>query len=517
MREQFKRLISAAAALSMLPGIAAAPYTGVSAYAVTVSAAAASAAQYGQSAAFAARVQSIEDGACGLYADRNGTLPEESLAVGTYMNKQRLYYVSTATGQSWNGKQCYIYAQGVYSMLFDALPLNGTASTAEARVVLQGPAEITPEVLREARVMPGAYLRTTPDTENGTFNGNAGHSLIILGYDDRQITVLEGNADGYGLIREATMSYEEFAHQFTTGWGRTVTHIIQPDESVYIARYGMTYASVPSAPAVTTAYTAPTTVTTTTTTTTTAATTVTTVTTTAATTTAATTTTAAATTIAATTTAATTTIAATTFTAVPETSAPMLSAFYSETPLSQPLASAAVLPDTDQGALLTPTVYTADPILITRKTTQIALFLPESKSFSWSSSAPDIVLVDESGRVTVRSNGEALITAERGNMRYEFPVSVRIVGWAALGDINFDGIVDPTDAALALSVYVDGLVGSGKTADMTADQLSRADVDDSGAISIEDAQNILRFYVEYTLSGSGKSPMETWARLLSLE
>ncbi len=77
--------------------------------------------------------------------------------------------------------------------------------------------------------------------------------------------------------------------------------------------------------------------------------------------------------------------------------------------------------------------------------------------------------------------------------------------------------MDPADATLALQIYVDTLVGSGLRDEMTDVQLAHADVDDNGEVSVEDAQNILRFYVEYTLSESGLSPMETWARLLGME
>ncbi len=162
-------------------------------------------------------------------------------------------------------------------------------------------------------------------------------------------------------------------------------------------------------------------------------------------------------------------------------------------------------------------MYTADPICVTRKTTKVALFLPDAKRFTWSSSDTNIVQVDENGKVTVRQNGKAVITAASGEMRYAFPIEVQVVSWAELGDINLDGSVDPADATLALQIYVDTLVGSGLRDEMTDVQLAHADVDDNGEVSVEDAQNILRFYVEYTLSESGLSPMETWARLLGME
>lgn len=506
MREQLKRLISAAAAICLLPGMTAAPYSGVPCYALTVSAAAASAAQYGQSAAFAEAVRRIEEGACGLYTDRDGTLPEQPLAVGTALNKYQTYYVRTTNGGGWNGRQCYIYSQGVYSQLFDALPLNGQYDSESARVVLQGPAEITPQVLYGHRVMPGAYLRTTAN-EDGSFNGSAGHSLIILGYDAEQITVLEGNADGWGAITESTITYEEFAHRFTRDCkpaARTVTHVIQPDESVYLARYGMMFDDLPEipftpepaetepaesgpelsypgtpyaghpAPDVIREYvpqTEP------------------------AVTAAKTTTTAAVTTTKVTTTVTTPAVT------VPETAA---------TEYQQPMTAS-------ETVLMMPPAYTAEPIRVSRKSTQIALFLPDARSFKWSSSDPDIAQVDGTGKVTVRGNGTAVITASREGTRYEFPICAQIVSWTELGDINMDGSADPGDANIALTLYVESLVGNTARTELTGEQFARADVDDNGVISIEDAQNILLFYVEYTLSGNCKSPVEAWAKLLNLE
>lgn len=499
MREQFKRILSFAAALCMLHGISAAscPNAFADAFTLTASAAAAEAVrvQEGQSASFAAKVQNIEAGACGLYADRNGTPTGQSLAIGTYMNKYQTYFVRTSSGQGWNGMQCYIYAQGVYSMLFDALPLNGGSESARTETVLRGPSEITPEVLRNARVMPGAYLRTTANPD-GSFNGSNGHSLIILGYNDTHITVLEGNADGNGYIREATMTYDEFAHQFTKGFNRTVTHIIQPEESVYMSLYGMTFENAPS---VTAAATTAATATTTAATTTTETTTVTTTTVTTTTTTVTTTTT---------TTAATT--AAEVSTTAAETTAPADTTVALAAETEQLAAPIAELPPQRQ------VVYTADPITVSRKGTKVALFVPDAKAYTWESSDPDVAAVDESGRVSIKGDGEALITAEYDRIRYEFPVSVSIISWAQLGDVDMDGCVSTSDAQTALKVYVETLLSGERELELTPMQFRLLDVDDNGVVGVEDAQLILKFYVEYNVSGNGNSPMETWERLLNL-
>ncbi|MBP0988042.1 MAG: hypothetical protein J6S92_07170, partial [Oscillospiraceae bacterium] len=129
-------------------------------------------------------------------------------------------------------------AQGVYSVLFGAMPGNGDAVSERMHNVLSGVTEITPELLYAHRVMPGAYMRTTVN-EDMSFNGGAGHSMIVLGYTDTTITILEGNADGAGAIELNTFTYDRFNSRFTTGKTRGICQVIQPEESYYASQYGM--------------------------------------------------------------------------------------------------------------------------------------------------------------------------------------------------------------------------------------------------------------------------------------
>lgn len=543
-----KRLISAAAALCLLPCLAASPYSGVTA-ATQIQIQSEASAQEGQSAAFAEKLQIIEAGACGLYADRYGAPTGQDLSVGSRLNTHQTYYVGTTAGIAWNGMQCYIYSQGVYSQFFDALPLNGTSQSSRARTVLSAVDTVSAEMLADAHVMPGAYFRTTANTDY-SFNGSNGHSLIILGYDAECITLLEGNADGGGLIRKATLTYEQFNRQYMTGCGRRVCHIIQPDAEVYRELYGMEFRTLNAArkpadaslqtPVTTTAVQTTTAAPETTTAAlrTTTAVPVTTVTVPAVTTTAhAVTTTARAVTTAApavtTTTAPAATTAALKTTAAPAlTTASVLTTEYeAETELTTeavpattatPETTAAEIVSTapvqtlaaDDRPIRLPDVYTGETVRVTRSGYKVSLFLPSARSYTWKSSNPSVAEVDGAGLVTVRGNGEAIITAVQENVRYEFPVSVLITPWERLGDINLDGKVNTLDVRLALTVYVDKMVQSDDAVPLTDEQFRFADINEDGKIGLTDVRLILRYYVENIVAHSDLEPEEGWQEIL---
>ena len=551
MREQIRRLISAAAALCLLPCLAASPYSGVTA-ATQIQIQSEASAQDGQSAVFADKLQIIEAGACGLYADRYGAPTGQDLSVGSRLNTHQTYFVGTTAGIAWNGMQCYIYAQGVYSQLFDALPLNGNSQSSRVRTVLSAVDTISADMLADAQVMPGAYFRTTANAD-GSFNGSNGHSLIILGYDEDSITLLEGNADGGGLIRKATLTYEEFNRQYMTGCGRRVCHIIQPDAAVYRELYGMEFRAQniirkPSdaalqAPAVTTTAVQTTTAAPATTTALSRTTTAVPVTTAAvpAVTTAAqavmTTAPAAAAAVRTTSAAAETAVLTTTAPAL-TTASVLTTAYEAETVLTTPVLTTEVIPVTteaeapettaaepvstvpvqtlaaDDRPIRLPDVYTGETVRVTRSGYKVSLFLPSAKSYTWKSSDPSVAEVDSAGLVTVRGNGEAIISAVQDNVRYEFPVSVQITPWERLGDINLDGKVNTLDVRLALTVYVEKMVQSDKAVSLTDEQFRFADINEDGRIGLKDVRLILRYYVENIVVHSDLEPEDGWQEIL---
>lgn len=201
---------------------------------------------YTASEALTEQFNAVFTGEINLAADRDRTPVDISLAVSSSLDISKVYYAYSSAAQ-YSGMQCYIYAQAVYATLFDELPYHGAEETVysySTQVMGHAPtADYT--LFAASRVMPGAYLRTTTNAD-GTYNGSAGHSLIVLGYDDEFITILEGNADNRGLIRIAAFTWEGFNDSFLSGKGRVISHVVQPLEENYLADYGISFDALSS-------------------------------------------------------------------------------------------------------------------------------------------------------------------------------------------------------------------------------------------------------------------------------
>lgn len=198
---------------------------------------------YEESPALAEKIQTVFDGDCGLYADTNDTPTEEDLALGGRMVNSTTYYARTDSGvYSYGGKQCFIYSQAVYGRLFDEFVCHGDEPETyqHSQIVIELAAELTVEMMREAQVMPGAYMRTTGN-EDGSYSSQSGHSMIVLGYDETSITILEANADANGLIAIKTMDFPAFSQFYFDRKSRLLAHIIQPTDAYYQAVYGISY------------------------------------------------------------------------------------------------------------------------------------------------------------------------------------------------------------------------------------------------------------------------------------
>ena len=74
--------------------------------------------------------------------------------------------------------------------------------------------------------------------------------------------------------------------------------------------------------------------------------------------------------------------------------------------------------------------------------------------------------------------------------------------------VSGDGSIDAADARRTLADYVN--VMSGKSASFDDVQKKAADVDGNGIVSVEDAQNILKYYVQNTVAGK----TVTWEDIL---
>ena len=165
------------------------------------------------------------------------------LTPGDVMNTSVYYRIRTPEGGYEFGKQCYIFSQAASAVIMGELPLHGIDVKSPCKFkrteqVLTGAQELTPELLRENRIMPGAYLRTTGNAD-GSYDSLSGHSMILLGYSDTEVFLYHGNADGYGLVRQSAMSYESFNYTFLTRKNRILGQIIQLQDKFYQSEYGI--------------------------------------------------------------------------------------------------------------------------------------------------------------------------------------------------------------------------------------------------------------------------------------
>ncbi len=180
----------------------------------------------------------IFEGRIGLYDDIDCTVevlaPKDTRTV--YPGKT--YYIrEKSSGRVFSGTTCYIYANAVFNALFGDVPYHGASDTWLNSSKLHGyAATVSYSSFISWGVVPGSLMRTTPE-KDGSYNGGVGHSLIIIEFDSGSITYLEGNGDGKGLIRTATVSWAEFNRRFLTGKGYVLSFIVGPVKSELIGSY----------------------------------------------------------------------------------------------------------------------------------------------------------------------------------------------------------------------------------------------------------------------------------------
>ena len=162
---------------------------------------------------------------------------EVYMPVGQYMSNSTEYFVqSKATGTVLSGWQCFIYANAVYNKLFHEWVGGGEPFTYSYVAITGGVNTVSYEQFANAGIRSGAYIRTT-NHANGAYNGNAGHSLIVLSYDSNNITCLEGNADNYGLVAINTRTWADFNAIHLSGRGRYLCHVVQVNADHYNSLY----------------------------------------------------------------------------------------------------------------------------------------------------------------------------------------------------------------------------------------------------------------------------------------
>lgn len=164
-------------------------------------------------------LDAIFKGELALFSNTTDTFP-----LGSSLNNSQLYYIANGRLGGW---QCYIYAQAVYYHLFGDIPYHGagTMPWSNTQQVIFNEPVASYELFLNSDVGFGAYIRTTVN-EDGSYSGN-GHSVIVLSYDQTGITYLEGNADGRGLIRITTRTWDEYNTQQLAGRGRRIGFVAQ--------------------------------------------------------------------------------------------------------------------------------------------------------------------------------------------------------------------------------------------------------------------------------------------------
>ena len=158
-------------------------------------------------AVLAAVLNDILDGNANIFYDAGFTkLVNTELGSSRVRNNGVNMYVGPVeNGETNVGTSCWIYANGVYYTLFGECTESGVAGE---NFVAWG---VRPE--------PGALIRT-----------QCGHSMIVLGYNEEGITILDGNGNGKGLvsIRVMAWNYQCFRAKY----------IIQPNQDYFDSLYG---------------------------------------------------------------------------------------------------------------------------------------------------------------------------------------------------------------------------------------------------------------------------------------
>ena len=179
---------------------------------------------YTENAGLAEALNAIFDGNAGVYYDYGCTKPVNTeLGSSRVPNNGVNKYVGPYAAEAENiGTSCWIYANGVYHTLFGETTGNGTAGENSQKLDLSTTANrnFSYENFQAWGVRPGvgALIRT-----------RCGHSLIVLGYDQEKITILDGNGNGKGLVSIRVMSWER--------QGFRAKYIIQPNQEHMDALY----------------------------------------------------------------------------------------------------------------------------------------------------------------------------------------------------------------------------------------------------------------------------------------
>lgn len=143
---------------------------------------------------------------------------------GTRLNNSKAYKIGSHGGYY----QCAAFGLGCFYFITGDFVGHGTYSVGtNSKKVICNKTSISYSMFVNAGVKPGSYFRTTPNS-NGSYNGNKGHSGIIVSYDSSGLMILEGNADGKGLVKYHKVSWNSFNKDYLQKRGYRISHIYTP-------------------------------------------------------------------------------------------------------------------------------------------------------------------------------------------------------------------------------------------------------------------------------------------------
>lgn len=170
----------------------------------------------------AKKLDSIFDGNANIYSDSRCTNLVNT-KIGSYSvpdNGVTKYVGPYGDAAINSGTSCWIYANGVYYTLFGECTGNGDAGNHSQKLNVPYGAQASFSNFRSWNVRQGvgALIRTV-----------SGHSMIVLGYDDSSLTILDGNGDYKGIVAVRVRSWNEVS--------LSVAYIIQPKTEYYNSVY----------------------------------------------------------------------------------------------------------------------------------------------------------------------------------------------------------------------------------------------------------------------------------------
>lgn len=197
---------------------------GLSMYMLGDSASAYSGSNYTSNSTLAKKIDNLINGNVAIFSNT-----DEKFPVGSRLSMSKTYAWQNG---KFSGKQCYAYGNAAYYYLFGDVPYHGGGGYSNSRLIsgVKGLKTLSYDVLVEAGVGCGAYIRTTTKS-NGAYDGDNGHSMIVLTYDESSITTLHGNYDKNGLIAIEKVTWEKFNKTHISGRSRYVSHIVQPNST----------------------------------------------------------------------------------------------------------------------------------------------------------------------------------------------------------------------------------------------------------------------------------------------